>query len=668
MKSISQTEAADLAKLHSGSPWVEILDIECPDGFDQAGVPESAFCSDGARVHILLSSSSEGLFIPMAGWTSWPLEGGMYANAVPFQRDDIRDTTDSYGRVQTAVTLGDSKGFLASFLDANSGCCGWKVTVYAVMVADLTLHTVTKGNVTYVYQEATPPDMGYPFVVTGAATDGQGVTVNLSSGSELDRKYPPRIMLKNYCQLRYGSAECGASGLFVEREYQQCSGTGFHDLDFITPNGLVRCGNRLSVIDLATGDVLKTVAADVVWAEETPSAGQGGTVAAWFAYRDASHPSRLHPGLLVIEDGVYNSYGDTGINLTANYSDAADPAILADRLRRSFSATDSALYCIDFWTATAGVYKSNILKAYAISGDHGIAAVASLGFLDDAYCCQVSMQQRWAGCGIFTTEAGRSARLYGSALAFTGCENLQSGEWYYLDGGYTALAVALRREADSPEDDPDRFSPIEVPCLFLNDRGIYSQGVPGPGQGYFFKDAPKEPEYNDPTVLEYDGAPLDFSDVWTGEGVFIEREDFLGGARVFNLALAGGLMRCAYNFLAPSVTYIELPVNMQIGHDSVTSRFQLFDTAAQTLYDWNEWDDDPAVFANCGDLTAFHVMFRDFLTYRPLKAYAIRDGRLQLVTDSAASPCGHSLADCRRRCNRARFGGFAGIGNGGLLE
>ena len=658
MKSISQAEAADLARVHSGNPWAEVIDLECPEDFVQAGLPDSAFCFDGTLNHILLCSSGEGLFMPKDGWTSWLPAPGMYANAVPFQRDDIRDTTDSYGRVLTALSLGDSEGLLAAFLDANSGCCGWKATVYSVMIADQTVYTDTVSGVTLTYQKAEPPDLGVPFTVASAASDGQGITVSLSSSTELDRKFPPRIMLKNYCQLTFGSPECAASGLVYDREYASLSGTGDHSLDFIDGRGLVKCGDRLGVLDFASGSVLLAVSARVVWAEMTWSAGEEDTVVAWYVAVHPSYSSRLYPGIIVIEDGEYKAYGNTSISLTNYFSDGQYASgNLADRLRRSFSATDSALYYIDCWTSSPGVFKSNAVRCVERTGAHGIQAVGSLGFLDSVCCCQVSMRQRWAGCGIFTSGSARSTSIYGAAVAFTG----KASAWYRQDLGVdAALALALWRDADVPEDDdPENSSSLEMSGIVVNDRG---QDL---GRGYFFYGTPKDAYAEPLETLAYRHAPVDFSDVQDASGLACDSSDYFGMRMFWMPSDSGMLIVDAEGY----VTATGVDANVWLGGDGgETSRYCFFDTASQTFFEWNPWDDEPFVAGNCGPLYAALVYGRDYSTYIPLGCYVIRDGVLCHADLAVRRPCSQSLADCRRRGNRARFGGFAGIGNGGLLE
>jgi hypothetical protein len=671
MKSLSPAETADLAKLHSGYPWVEVVDIECPMSFDQADVPNAAFSFDGARNHILLCSSQEGLFMPREGWTAWALDGGMYANAVPFRRDDIRDTTDSYGRVQTVLTLGDSRGLMAGFLDANGGCCGWRAWLHLVMVSDLELRTVTKSGVTLSYQIGEAPDVSVPFAVSSAATDGQGVTLSLSSGTELDRKYPPRVMLKNYCQLKYMSEECGCSGLVIWRDYAGQAGGGDHELDFATPSGLVKAGDRLSVLDPATGDVLLEVGWRVLWAQETPSAGADGTALAWFVCQQADGSANLCPGMIALDGGapVATRWTGSSFRVTSLFADTQYASLgLADQMRKCFAATDSALYFIDFWQSSGNAvgFRSNTLKCVemtsATSGQMAdMSGFSGLNFL------QISFEQRWAGVGLVSaSQEGRGRMSDGIPALFT----YNGTNWMFVFGAERyALAVACGRSPD--ETDGDVNFPRTVRCLLLNQ-------VTGDGRGCYWEDAPWEPgeqEILEPISLPDAGGLVDFSNAHLAEGVGVDYGDgFVDtGGRHFLypnpdggevLLVEGGWF---VDYARPFATEACRPAGSW--HAAWGSDYR---------YAWNE---ETGELVQLGDsfsgavslgllpgLGGLAVKAWNSPEGRPSEILAVVDGHPVLAKMASDEPCDHSLAACRQRANRQRFGGFAGIGSGGLLE
>ena len=137
MRSISETARDDIALLHGGLEWAELVDIRLPDGFNPSAseLKWMAMAPDGSR-HILVTSAAVPVCLKAAGWRTYDYTDGykVFFN-VPYTRDAIEDANEnSNGLVKTRITLGDTSGTVKAVMDRTFGLCGLRVDMSWAMV------------------------------------------------------------------------------------------------------------------------------------------------------------------------------------------------------------------------------------------------------------------------------------------------------------------------------------------------------------------------------------------------------------------------------------------------------------------------------------------------------------------------------------------------------
>jgi hypothetical protein len=263
--------------------------------------------------------------------------------------------------------------------------------------------------------------------------------------------------------------------------------------------------------------------------------------------------------------------------------------------------------------------------------------------------------------------------------------------WMFAFGAERyALAFAPVRSLDAIDGDPNM--PLGVECLLLN------QTSDGSGVGRYWSDAPWDAggarEILELIEAGEPASPVDFSNARLAEGIGIDYD----GTR---------LLGCGRHFLYPNPDGDGiLLVTETLGGADVTA---FATNASRPVGSWtspNGWQYRYAADGDTGEL----VQLAEFSTGakslglltglggvaefstgakslglltglggvavtewnnaedRPSGILAVLGGAPALAGMADDTPCDHSLAACRRRANRQRFGGFAGIGSGGLLE
>ena len=137
MRSISETARDDIALLHGGLEWAELVDITLPDGFNPSAseLKWMSRAPDGGY-HILVTSAAAPVCLKAAGWRTYDYTDGykVFFN-VPYTRDAIEDANENgNGLVKTRITLGDTSGTVKAVMDRTYGLCGLRVDMSWAMV------------------------------------------------------------------------------------------------------------------------------------------------------------------------------------------------------------------------------------------------------------------------------------------------------------------------------------------------------------------------------------------------------------------------------------------------------------------------------------------------------------------------------------------------------
>lgn len=150
MKEITAAAQSDLVKLHSGNPWVELLDIELPADFTPQSTPvnEYRFLNQDpvGRWHVLLTNAHQDVCQPANGWQSARLADDDNAGvmnwrtfcAVPYVRDEMQDSNDESGLVAARISLGDAAGVIRSIMDRTAGMVNLRVQMELAMAGRYT--------------------------------------------------------------------------------------------------------------------------------------------------------------------------------------------------------------------------------------------------------------------------------------------------------------------------------------------------------------------------------------------------------------------------------------------------------------------------------------------------------------------------------------------------
>ena len=208
MKTLSADAQSDIIKLTGGQAWVEVIDIALPEDYESSASEDTflAIAPDSSK-HILVCKgfNNDKIVMRVAGWQTTGHAAGLKVFwSVPYERDDIEDSSDKRGAVNTRITIGDAGSVIGSIMAKTDGMIGLGVSIGMALVDHDDALTVADGTIV-VFE----PDILYDFVVNAATHDGINFSVTLAIDTPLEWKYPENAMLKNVCPFKYGGPECG---------------------------------------------------------------------------------------------------------------------------------------------------------------------------------------------------------------------------------------------------------------------------------------------------------------------------------------------------------------------------------------------------------------------------------------------------------------------------
>ena len=254
MRTLSETAQADIIKLTGGKPWCEVIDITLPDDYAPSATELTFLSKDpDGLYHILISNSimESRLAIAATGWATQGLTAGYkWYFGVPYQRDPIEDSSEKKGAVNSRIMLGDTGGTIKAIVDKCDGFIGLNVSIGFAMVNPESAFTVSTG-----FLECYEPDVTYDWQVKTTTHDKTNFSCTLFIDSPIEWKFPPRTMFKNVCHFAFKGTECGFDG-DVTRLVKPKRGADIIGKS-IYPGGWLISGGYVEKLDMA-GSVLTT--------------------------------------------------------------------------------------------------------------------------------------------------------------------------------------------------------------------------------------------------------------------------------------------------------------------------------------------------------------------------------------------------------------------------
>lgn len=601
MKTLSADAQSDIIKLTGGQAWVEVIDIALPEDYESSASEDTflAIAPDSSK-HILVCKgfNNDKIVMRVAGWQTTGHAAGLKVFwSVPYERDDIEDSSDKRGAVNTRITIGDAGNTIGSIMAKTDGMIGLGVSIGMALVDHDDALTVADGTIV-VFE----PDILYDFVVNAATHDGINFSVTLAIDTPLEWKYPENAMLKNVCPFKYGGPECGYSGSMTREVKPAAIGT----LDIVAIyNNWLLGASFIANIKGALQRLIKPTVPPATLPPLFTTEPLTADKAARYAVENTASVYYLTGAYLKRIDST------TGGVATVSGVDVTSSAIVSDKDRLStglldacnvISGTNRMLYTVNGVTPTAtpapnayylGVTSGEVGTCYAIRGANNAATTG--------------IMEHWDGTTLMATES----TLPWTRFLFQGASEClaQSGNYLYHCVYVTGTTITVAQ------------------------------------------------------VLDDLGNPIDLSTLAPGTTLQTSWPFFLGTFMV-------GGVETKRLFWYDWTTFHQI-------HDEITWEFISQDPASSSL-------SDPFCLAIADDMI-YRISKTEYVPVANLQPgrydafsainyysfYSIRQDKLYFTDTSLGTvgfPCLHTLSSCKEHGNETRFGGFPGIGAGGLMQ
>ena len=255
MRTLSETAQSDIVKLTDGKPWCEVIDITLPDDFSPSAMELTFLSKDPDDIyHILITKSimESRLAIAATGWNTQGLTADYkWYFGVPYQRDPIEDSSEKMGAVNSRSLLGHTGGTIKAIVDKADGFIGLNVSIGFAMINTASAFTVSTG-----FLECYEPDVTYDWQIKTTTHDKTYFSCTLFIDSPIEWKFPPRTMFKNVCHFAFKGTECGFDGNVV-RPVKPKRGADIIGKS-IYPGGWLISGGYVEKLDVTTGSVVTT--------------------------------------------------------------------------------------------------------------------------------------------------------------------------------------------------------------------------------------------------------------------------------------------------------------------------------------------------------------------------------------------------------------------------
>ena len=225
MRELTNRAKTDIIKLYGGAAWIEIIEIKLPDYFIPTDKEkEFLSLSPDNKWHILITNvqNYDYVMLPAANWQTEGLQADYKCFfGVPYERDQVSDTNEQQGQMNSRITLGDTGGIIKSIVDRADGLYGCEVKVgFTMQNEDSLLDKI----------EVYDPEVVLEFTVSSIGHDLTNFICILSSDTPLEWKFPARTMLKNVCHFQFRGLECGFTGDIVQKVMSSRKAGGITDV------------------------------------------------------------------------------------------------------------------------------------------------------------------------------------------------------------------------------------------------------------------------------------------------------------------------------------------------------------------------------------------------------------------------------------------------------
>ena len=627
MRELTGRAQADIRKLIGGVPWIELLDVRLPDYFEPT-VTEKKFLAvapDG-RYHVLVTNAlSEGkVHLPTDGWqTEGQVADCKCYFAIPYERDQVADSSEKQGQMNSRVTLGDAGGVIQEMVDRCDGLYGAAVSIGFAMQDD------SGGGLGLAVDAVVchEPEVVLDFTVSRTMHDGTNFAAVLSSDTPLEWKFPARTMLKNVCHFQFKGLECGFDGNPVRRVAPERRGDGVTGLfgghwaiigghvQRLVPDGATVMAN-VPGVDADNYLHIESAGNDYFFAVREQDN--------YFIYFDGTAPVSFNvTAQRVIKNAAYpfcNTISSGGDNDAYAITNTA----ITRYLHRFAGAVRTRIGTGQYFNIVSsplpGLCYAIQGGAYSGTGGAFVAANSTTGRLvrvEGATITDIGDGKLWRWC---------------SAVGYDNGE-IQSIEIYAVtDGGELWLIDDWK---DSGGWDTPYFSRVkyyELTGGFFQEAGdVTLPGAPECGQ-FSHSVTP----YGHELIIIIDGV------LWAG---IREQLYYFNDAENWKIVSAipkrEDLLDCFSVVVSEANTYIMQFTNFDDGIFQFSAKVRGAVVGVLPLAGFNA--DNQALYYLAGS-EVFLIERKDFAT------------------------CDHTLTDCKERGNEVRFGGFPGIGSGGLTQ
>lgn len=608
MRTLSEAAQADIVKLTGGKPWCEVIDITLPEDFSPSAT-ELTFLSkapDGIY-HILITNSimESRLAIAATGWATQGLTAGYkWYFGVPYQRDPIEDSSEKKGAVNSRIMLGDTGGTIKAIVDKADGFIGLNVSIGFAMVNTASAFTVSTG-----FLECYEPDVTYDWQIKTTTHDKTYFSCTLFIDSPIEWKFPPRTMFKNVCHFAFKGTECGFDGNVV-RPVKPKRGADIIGKS-IYPGGWLISGGYVEKLDMTTGSVITTTVPALTDADYEYITTVSG---------DYFYAKRAGSDYAVYFDGSVSS------QVKSTYCKLINTAVYPIENTLSSGANGNA-YAITDTEATRRLYRFSSGTTVTRVGTERYYNVVSSPAAGSAFAIQGGT---YSG-GTFTPSnqtTGRLVRIDGvtqtsisedivwkwvRAVSATVAYAIDSSDNLYYISGSSVTAVTVYN-LENPG--------VGVTVIGTRNRhNFLSVSVDSEGECYF---------------ISYEGTD--------GDGVlkFVSNayQYYIDETKVFNM-----------------ISLVERDL-LLIWHSEgiIIGLYHFFD--GQIYFD--TIDNQQGIITDILPSSGFSIGSPKF--------YYVAGGNLYLYEYKPYATCNHRLSDCLLRGNQERFGGYPGIGSGGLTK
>ena len=622
MRTLSETAQADIVKLTGGKPWCEVIDIALPEDFSPSATELTFLSKDPDDIyHILITNSimESRLAIAATGWATQGLTAGYkWYFGVPYQRDPIEDSSEKKGAVNSRIMLGDSGGTIKAIVDKADGFIGLNVSIGFAMVNTASAFTVSTG-----FLECYEPDVTYDWQIKTTTHDKTYFSCTLFIDSPIEWKFPPRTMLKNVCHFAFRGTECGFDGN-IARLVKPKRGADIIGKS-IYPGGWLISGGYIEKLDLTTGSVITTTVPEFTDSDYKFITAVNGSYC--YAKRSGSPYA-----------AYYNNTAVSLVSGSSYYKIVDDPAYPLEYVLSSGAASEA--YAITYTASTRRLYHFVTASAYRVGTGQYYNVVSS-----PAAMVAFAIQGGTYSGGTFTPSnqtTGRLVRIDG--VAQTSISEDISWKWvramvnksisptlyelFAIDSTNKLWYYNSTAGLFPVYEDPSIPVPVQIVVNSTRSHLNFSHN----GYLAYLIDYVSEEH---PAVLRVisANAQVYYNDEYEWNSVYTD--DYINAYAFYEngLALIEG-DKTGSDFVVNHIT------NKAIGF--VTDILPILNVDSES---------------GVGTINP-----------KAPKFYYVAGGNLYLYEYKPYATCNHRLSDCLLRGNQERFGGYPGIGSGGLTK